>query len=299
MQYLYFNTRTDTAYFEDGYLCHKIHGSPVILPAYIESTEKKFPVTEPTSSSPNYLDLVFLEDSFDPRSRIRIGRFFKKMIDGQAQPCNLYQHKGSNEILETYRRTDGQEVSCYRFENYCPTRTFGKTSNLKIFLGFGELKSRWELMHIDVTHTREEVYTLRLVNPFLEFPELNEAEIPAEHFIELKSKYMSLVDDLFSAPESVVDHCRDLVCKLLISKLRMKEEEQKDLGDMIKEFDKKYPHYEVVKNCAKIINRFHPRRKPNEQANLGLKKPTYSCSDLSVRCAFKIIQEFGWDIKQP
>lgn len=70
------------------------------------------------------------------------------------------------------------------------------------------------------------------------------------------------------------------------------KEDRIDLGKLIAKVDDKF---RVIKSSAEIINRFHPRRKPNEKEKLELTELTRVESDFAVQCVFQIIREMKWN----
>lgn len=293
MRRLYINQSNYTLYQEEGRFCRQIGRRSFVLAAALEQLNNIYPHGD--SHSDNFFehDLVFFEEQFDPIARIKRGCFYKK--SEVAQPRTL-SDTGRSDILLTEHMDKvarSRAVECFEYEPFQPTRKFNVNHGLYVFLGSGVTRSRWNVLHVDYIHTREEIYTLQLARPFLNFPELDETKIPEEHYKNISEKYIALIDDLNAAPESVVDHCRDFVVMLFIAKLEICGK-LPDLGDLLKQFDKRFSTLEVVKNCGLIINRLHPRRKPNERVNLRTNPLTQYCADLALRCALMVVKELDW-----
>lgn len=235
--------------------------------------------------------LVFLELSFDPIARIKRGKFY--VLADEGQPATIYP----SSIVGVYQvgSTSSQNsTQAYKFVSYDFTRHFSPRDSFVIF-GNSRFETRWRVLTVDAVVTNEEVCVLQEVNSMGAIPSLNENAIPYRFFSEIEREYESLLAELNSSPESVIDHCRDVTTSLLSAAVGTVEKEDRiDLGKLISKVDDRL---RVVKSSAEIINRFHPRRKPNEKEKLELTELSRVESDFAVQCVFQIIREMKWNLQ--
>lgn len=235
--------------------------------------------------------LVFFELSFDPIARIKRGKFYRLADEGQ--PATIYPSSVGG-VFQIASTSSQYSTQAYKFISYDLTRNFSPKDSFVIF-GNSRFETRWRILSIDASITNEEVYVLQEVNSIGAIPSLNKNTIPERYFIEIEREYSSLLAELNSSPESVVDHCRDIATSLLSAVIgTVEKEDRTDLGKLISKVDDKL---RVVKSSADIINRFHPRRKPNEKEKLELSELSRIESDFAIQCVFQIIREMRWDTK--
>ena len=236
--------------------------------------------------SPNYSSmvkyLVFREDSFDATTRIRRGRFY------QPSKGNPYQNP------EYY-------CNFNLVKNKLPLYTYDPfyEFSIKQLTAIGSVDSIWRVVSIDRISTGEFLITLKSRNTFGVIPEIDEEKIPEtcrkeiiselNHFIDVASK---------ETPESIVDAARNTAVSLirnfayiLITPLDAKILEM-DLSELAKTL--KDNKKELSSLAAKIINRLHPRNKPNERERHNLRPVTEEDSELAVCLIGTLLQEFGW-----
>ena len=235
------------------------------------------------------MKLVFLEISFDPISKVKRGKFYK--LDDTSQPSSLYPSSKSgvfqfSSVLAQY------SVQAYKFVSYDLTRKFDSKDTFIIF-GNARFETRWRILSIDASVTNEEILVLQEVNSIGSIPSLNKNVIPERYFLEIQKEYDALLSELNSSPESVIDHCRDVATSLLSAKVNISKNQRIDLGNLIKKLD---DNLKIIKSSAEIINRLHPRRKPNEKDKRSFNDLTRLDSDFSIQCVFQIIRELKWHL---
>lgn len=280
----------------DGLYCYPCDSRILIQGAFIlGSNGNCFPTSHNSrpvlSHTMGDTKLVFLELSFDPINRIKRGKFYKLAEEGQ--PATIYPSSMGG-VYQVGSTSSQHSIQAYKFVSYDLTRGFNPRDTFIIF-GNSRFETRWRVLSIDSSVTNEEVCVLQEVNSIGSIPTLNKNVIPDRFFLEIDKEYTSLLAELNSSPESVIDHCRDVATSLLSAVVgTVKKEDRIDLGKLILSIDDKY---RVVKSSAEIINRLHPRRKPNEREKLELSELTRVESDFSVQCVFQIIRELKWNLK--
>ena len=230
----------------------------------------------------NYEDVfdgyMFREDYFDPKSRIRRGRFYK------ASDSLVHQWK-------RHHTEPGMELETYRARSIWAEFHREGHRNVYVLLGEGQRYTVWKLVDMEVMFTGEELHTLKALSTFGLLPELLEAEIPAEHLPLIREKLAYVADEAHTASaESIVDHCREAASAIIGAYLG----KDKDLGQMLNALSDKPHERRLAASAAAIINIFHPRRKASEQRTRGLRRITDEDGQLAVACLGNILVELEW-----
>lgn len=262
---------------------------PVTTAAFLQlEANNKTPINF-SSVPPFESDLIFREDFYDPKTRIKRGRLYKR---DSSQP-----HGGWNSSavgIETLIYGEGNRYEFLKYSSivFPPQQ---KLTGKYIFLAGHDFATKWKILSVDIIHTRELFYTIKAPSSLELIPELNVAEIPIERVKSIQDELDALVDDIGSEPESVVDHCRDLATAILRAKCNVETTYSKDLSKLIALLDERFPKsYMMVKNCMNIINRLHPRRKRSELESRMLRPLDYGDSELAVACVCTILKDLGW-----
>lgn len=288
MSDLFIHESNNRGYISDGQYVHKIKDGHVIQSVKIESKSHSFPQDNRCSGEVRDSDLVFVELSFDPLGRIKRGKFYKKTQEGQPQRAvdgeKVMRTQPSDPFYNVFRG--------FKFNAYQPTAEFD-VRDAVVFLLNPRFKSKWKFLAVDPIIGCEEVCVLQEINGVGAIPNLNPQVIPSAYFTEIDREYRALLSDMHGKPESVIDHCRDVVTSILSAVLDIKKEDRKDLGALIKLM---VENKKVVVGCAEVINRLHPRRKPNEHEKHGLIELSGQDADFAVQCTFMIIKELRWGI---
>ncbi|MHB8231890.1 MAG: hypothetical protein ACYDDB_03190 [bacterium] len=225
--------------------------------------------------------LLFREDNFDPITRIRRGRFYKKSDRGNPRDCRVPEHIGGN---PSYTRS---------LIIYMPYYNIGK--NHLIAIGSGD--SVWRAISIDRISTGEFLVTLKSRNTFGVIPEIDEERIPKIRKQEIISELDHFIDVANrETPGSIVDAARNVAISLIRSYIFANRNDEiiltKDLGELIKEL-KQHEKF-ISKSAANIINLFHSRNKPNQKTLHGSRSVTEEDSEVTVSLIGLLLQEFGW-----
>jgi len=288
---LYIREETHRAYLADGNSCYPLDQKSIVQNAGIllESGNVHPSNNDYKNQNISGAQIIFLELSFDPIARIKRGKFYQKAPEGQ--PATLYKNP-KDDILSTIDIGWPRSTRAYKYQSCSLSNTIlFKTT----FVEFANqsFSTRWRILSVDATIGNDEVYVLHEVNSIGATPALDKKKIPQNYYGEIKNGYDNLLNELNSLPKSVVDLCRHVTVSILSSITKNPNGDSRlDLGDLIKLVNK---DFKVIKSCAEVINRFHPRGKPNEQENHDLSEPTRLDSDFAVQCVFQIIRELKWE----
>lgn len=226
--------------------------------------------------------LLFREDNFDPITRIRRGRFYKKSDGGNPQDCRVPGYISDN------------PPHLQSLTVYMPYYNIKK----KQLIVIGSPDSVWRVITTDRISTGEFLVTLKSRNTFGVISEIDEEKI----LIECRKEIISELDHFIDAanretPGSIVDAARNIAISLISNYIYYSKDNdskifQKDLGELIKVLGLK--DKELSSYVAAIINRLHPRNKPNEKEKHNIRAITEEDAELSTSLIGLLIQEFGW-----
>lgn len=223
--------------------------------------------------------LLFREDSFDPVTRIRRGRFYKRLPNSRS--CKIAPKGAPGSIISS-------TLAIYD--------SYYNKFNTKQLIAIGSEDSVWRVIATDRLSTGEFLVTLKSRNVFGVIPEVEEYELPEIH----KEKIISELDYFVDAanretPGSIVDAARRTAVVLISSHLSPENKEpnifQKDLGPLSAELKK---IKELSGVAAEVINKLHPRNKPNEQERHKSRDISEEDAELAVSLIGLLLQEFDW-----
>lgn len=289
MSELYVRESNHRGYILDGEFFHPINENYIIQKALIEAGEKVIPRDFNKNSNSTFdAKLVFVEYSFDPIGRIKRGKFYRMAESSPERWLTKVNH-------ELFQQHNGGPLNAkvYEYTSYSVTADINDVRDAAIYFVNPRIKSKWKFLAVEPLVGYEEICVLQEVFGLGVTPYLNKSAIPADYVKEIENQYSSLLAELHASPESIVDHCRDVATSLLSGNLNLSKDKRGDLGDLIKNTP---DNLKIVKSCAEVINRFHVRRKPNEQDKLNLPALTKADAEYAVQSIFQIIKELKWSI---
>lgn len=238
---------------------------------------------------------LFREDAFDPVTRIRRGRFYKRHEGAQPERWTLRKPPP----MEVNARTE--DVDAYTFSSIAPSEIGVKgNQQLLVVLGAGEAFSIWTVINKETVHTREILVTLKSRQSFGALPEVDWNLVPDKSGL-VKGKIEGLLDDIYRAgAESIVDRAREAATAILSASLQsehVSEANGKDLGALIELFEKQNGKNSkrIIRCAAEIPQRLHSRAKHAEQEKLdGLRPIREQDAELAVQCIGVMLCDLGW-----
>ena len=276
---------------------HAVWPSPVISIANLITCASDFEGL-PQNNDLSTTNLIFREDSFDPVTRIKRGRFYG-FQDGtrnpewrvQVHPMRPNEHRSVNAeglIRRQLWTWNGCAIS-FRLKSL---------TNLPIIaLGTANAHTFWRIVGIEGLVTGEELVTLRAKANLGALPDVAADKIPEVSRTKVLETIDKLVDTIFRAgPESVVSRCRDAAASILgafLWKVRS-DAPTKDLGDLIKILKNEKDPRAMIISAATIIARLHPREKPNEQIGRNLRPILEEDAELAVNCVASLLREVAF-----
>ena len=255
----------------------------------------------PDGIGPSEYELLFREDSFDPVTKIRRGRFYSPDIS-ESNPTRTLVLPLPGLESEANRASGilavKKDLRIFKEERI--RSKFAKSSTWPlVVLGWKSSPTFWRILQIENISTGEELVYLRARNSLGILPELDftKNSISLGDQNEISNKYELLVNDLHvSTAQSIVDHCRDVAEVLLRSKIRQKDSSFNggELDSLIKRFSEKYPDdFRLISHYSNIIRQFHQRRKTALQDKSNVRPILEEDAELTVNCISSMIRDLG------
>lgn len=238
---------------------------------------------------------LFREDSFDPTTRIRRGRFYVPGSPNKSQwPSNQVNHTPYSQPLLGMPLT-------YEMDAYDPLRPEGPGVKSVVFLGGVNYATAWRIIAAERLFNGETLFTLKSTNTLGTLPDIIEDALPADRRKQIVAGLEKVADVAHShMPVTIVDVCREFARVLLAAWLPTVSTVGRDSADDLGDLVKAVPGDRVgVKRSAEIINRLHPRGKSAEQekqARLGrrLREVCDEDAELSVSLVGFLLRELQW-----
>lgn len=239
-------------------------------------------------------ELLFREDTFDPVSRIRRGRFYALSETEQPSRRKTLPHP----VYQTWGRSSASidNPGGHRLYTYDALTTLlchPPYTTHHVLLGAAD--SRWRIVAAEQVSTGETLVTLKSRGALGVLPELNLQAIPDMARTKARDVYGRLVDSVHrEGPVSVIDRARDAAQWLLGCWLAQRDDKwgvlEQDIGGLIPKVGEQN---KLIISAAQIVARLHAR-KPNEQHKRVLRPLTEEDADCAIACIGLLIQEFGW-----
>lgn len=284
---------------DSSYGVHLVWPTPVLTrAAFFDSTAKEF------SSSGTYcpVKFTFREDSFDPVSRVRRGRFYKNSgssgVRWYALPNPLVTIQRTSEV-------DSNGLLAISVVDYYPCILSTELNSLGIsfpvvVLGNGKSSSIWTIISVEAGLTGEELVTLKSRQSLGALPELNFEKLRELKGESIQEALQTLEDDYhLASPESVVDRANEAATRILNVFLGSKGRSGQDsLHKAITEAgkldakDKKV----IVGNAADVVRLLHGRTKYAVQRDKNTRDVREQDAELAMQCIGVMLCDLGWAV---
>lgn len=246
-------------------------------------------------------NLVFREDFFDPMTRIRRGRFYRRHGDRGAN--RWFGSRVSNGL---YGPLVG--ISCDQFDedDSCELVHIPDDKVIRkeiVQIGARNAVTAWRIVGVEQNIFGQQVLTLRAQSLFGVLPELSNVLLDGENDPVEQDKIIQVgvslgrLTDIYHRfqPVPTVDVARETT-KVILTAWIGQSAEGKDLAKVIKEIPN---GKDLARWSASIVNRLHPRGKAAErelQASQGVALRTVTDDDAesSVHLVGMLLREIGW-----
>lgn len=282
---------------DSSYGVRLVWPTPVLTPAkFLDSTAKEF--SAPGVYSP--IKYFFREDSFDPVSRIRRGRFYKNSgssgVRWHALPNPLVTIQRTSEV-DSNGCQPISVVDCYACILSSELNALGITFPV-VVLGNGKSSSIWAIISIEAGFTGEELVTLKARQSLGALPELDFGKLRELKGGNIQEALQTLEDDYhLASPESIVDRANEAATRILNAFLETKERSSQDSlykaiteAGKLEQQDKK----EIVRNAADVVRLMHGRTKYAVQRDKNTRDVREQDAELAMQCIGVMLCDLGW-----
>ena len=276
---------------------HAIWPTPAILPASIvdESVDDLSPKF---NNDLLRLPFLFVDDGYDPTSRVRKGRIFEK-YEMQPNKWHVHPHPATPEDDDKHTNRNGvlpKLLATFREFNFQPKLRQLDISNPLIALGSNTQFTIWSIIDIETSVSGETIIFLKARKTIGVLPKVDYSKINAQYHEQIKNKLGSLADDVYKAgPDSIVDRSREAASAIINIYLSECEyiDKHRDLGQLVTPLRDKAKKY-ITANCVDILAKLHSRTKYSEQKNKGLRPINTHDAELAVQSVGMILNELNW-----
>lgn len=291
----YFAIRRDLAYEGDGNFYRAIHPMPVL-------TRATCPGYAPSPDMSGCPSTLFREDSFDPATRIRRGRFYVT-----TEPLNrhLNQDRVHNYPYGPHIGAGGgwQADNYFKSAGIADFSGAQRIDNMELVLGENSGTTLWRVVAVEHVSSGELLFTLRARSALGALPTLADPLLARDGSPVRTAPISEALDQLVTAfhrqqPVPIVDVCRE-TARVILAAWIGTEANAKDLGSVIKGIPREADKREGLVSAATVINRLHPRGKSSEQerqdaAGKGLRPVCMEDADTAVQLVGLLLRDIGW-----
>lgn len=280
---------------------HGIWPSPMVSVAAVLSPDADIFGLPTSSSDLGHAKLIFREDSFDPVTRVRRGRFYVNP-GFQPQEWHVQTHPAFKEEVGQRDHQGNLIKRLYGFQRWAAfTELHTERISPLVALGTSDAFTLWKVIGIERIVTGEDMVTLRARSAMGVLPEIKMALVPAEGREKVLQTTEKVVEAAYRAgPESVIDRCRDAAQASLgvwmADKFSDDGLRRIDLGPQIKALEKRMAEDlpVIVVSVGKAIARLHARCKPNEQLMREGRLLIEDDAESAIAMLGLLYREFGW-----
>jgi len=274
---------------------HALFPTPLVSQANIvspsENPEKYAPPASLTECK-----YIFREDSYDPVTRIRRGRFYNFR---STQSWYVRPHPAAIFSTTDQKENEQRPRYCQIFSHTSLWSQFIRQGDVRplVILGSKDRFTLWRILSIETNISGEELVVLKGRHVFGALPDVEKERIPAERREKVLACLDKLQEDIFRAsPASVIDRARDAASSILRAHLgddpSLKVDA--DLDPLVKKI-RSMGGLANVGNAGDIVRILHSRAKPSVQEKIpDLRQAHEQDAEFAVQCVGSILCDLGW-----
>ena len=277
-----------------SYYGRAVWPAPVITPAKIAFEAEGSLAAEKSNECPTQA-CRFREDSYDPISRIRRGRFYTAHGIGQ-QPTDWRLQPHPAMPFEISNAQDGKalikRLRTFRSMLFYNEFIRGQKEQPLVILGCDDCFTVWTVINVETISTGENLVTLKARNSLGILPQYDEQKIPERYRARVKEGLETFADAVHhSAPISIIDRARDAASQILLAYFDLTGGESRDLGNLANRIENER---QIASSASRIIARLHARNKPSERERREMRVIREQDAELATHCVGVILCEIGW-----
>ena len=246
----------------------------------------------PQSTDIAAANFLFREDSFDPVTRVRRGRFYKYY---GSRFVDWYVH--SHSMFSAHSSAEKKRLITFATDVELNQRI--RSDAALIALGLRDAYTLWRVVSVERIVTGEDLVTLRARSSLGILPTLDESKVPTEQLSKVQETLDKLAEAAHRAgPESIVDRAKDSAQWALGTWLAAQRDapdlRKKDLARLAAELDGEATT--VTQGISKALARLHARGKPNVQEERGSRDVTEDDAEFALATVGLLLREIGWAV---
>lgn len=278
-----------------GFYGHALFPTPLVSQANIISISANPSELAPPSSLTD-CKYIFREDSFDPVTRVRRGRFYNFI---GTQSWYVTPHPAS--MISTADQTGNEQRPrhCQVFSHTSLWSQFLRQGEARplIILGSKDRFTLWRILSVETNISGEELVVLKGRHSFGALPDIDKEKIPADRRDKVLECLDKLQDDIFRAsPASVIDRARDAGASILRAYLGDDSslKVDADIGVLVRRV-RDAGNLANVGNAGDIVRILHSRAKPSVQEKIpNIRQASEQDAEFAVQCIGSILCDLGW-----
>lgn len=235
---------------------------------------------------------VFREDSFDPVSRVRRGRFYQRTPNG-INEWAVQPHRAFNEEVGFRKDHDGffrKDMVSFN-SRHLPRAEAAACDG--VFLGSDPASTRWRIIDVERITTGEDLVTLKAASRLGVLPELELAGVALAERKALADAYDKAADAAYRLdPESVIDRCREAATAMigwwLANTTGDPTERHHDLAAASRRLSEKK---KLAGSAGSLIALLHARGKVVEQVRRAVAPPIEDDARVALECLGLVARE--------
>jgi len=272
--------------------------SPTLLVANIFESGGDLPVGD-IKDDLYSVPYIFVDDAYDPASRVRKGRIYKHHGDSQPSEWHVYPHPAKDERTNAQGMVSKSLMTFSQFSLWSELRNNQIQSPL-VVLGNRYQFTVWSVIDVESSVSGETVVYLKARKTFGALPQVDYSKIIESCRDLVREKLNTLADDIHTAgPESVVDRSREALTAIFSAYAQANglSDAGKDLSPLAEIIakDTVAPKHVAV-NLARTVAIFHSRAKSAEQEKRGVRPINEQDAELAVQAVGVVLNDLGWAI---
>lgn len=279
------DTNDYTIYSGVGLYGRMLLPQPTLLVANIFNAAEQV-IEEKLEDDLGVIQFVFIDDGYDPVTRIRKGRIYQRYLSSQPQQWRVSSDTRPEAVASAY--TFAQcSLSAYLRNQ--------QIHNPVIALGNKQQFTLWSLVDIESTVANESVVYLKARKTFGALPDINYEKINESNRERVRDKINTLANEIHTGgPETVIDRCREALTAILSAYAQEHglAKEGLDLGDLANALDKQSKgKKEIVIHLARTVARLHARGKNAVQEQYGGRPLSEQDAELAIQAASTVLYD--------
>lgn len=270
--------------------------SPSLLPVTIVDMAKES-ISSVYEGNLLRLPFLFVDEGYDPTSRVRKGRIFEKT---ESQPTSWHVHPHPAVPSDISADNNGvveKQLVIFRQFNFSLKLKHLEIIDACLVIGTSTHCTIWNVVDMEASVSGETILYLKSRKVIGALPKINYSIISdISRQKNIQEKIDHLARDIGAAvPDSIVDRCREAASSIINTYLIQNNfiNSDKDLGQLPKIIIEN-AQKNIVADCAGLLAKLHSRTKFVEQSKRKIRNISEHDAEFAVHTLGAILVELGW-----